>query len=92
MPLAEVVLSMGRCHLRVGGVYLATEGDKCRDGNIPEHVLPPVPPEELASASIGGEPAASLPTSVVRFFRGDNWTTEMMEWAADKINAAAKES
>lgn len=29
--MAEVILSMGRQHLAVNGIVVATEGDKCRD-------------------------------------------------------------
>ena len=28
--IAEVILSMGRHHLKIAGFVLATEGDKCR--------------------------------------------------------------
>lgn len=36
--LAEVVLSMGRWHLRVAGLFLAMEGDPClcRDPHWPD--------------------------------------------------------
>lgn len=87
-PIADVVLSCGRWHLRVAGFYLATEGDKCRDGNLPEHVFDPIPPEELAQASIGGKPAGELPIDVVRFFWGDNWNEKMLRYVADGINRA----
>lgn len=89
MPLAEVILSMGRCHLKVAGIVLATEGDRCRADSIPEDVLPPIPADELAGASVGGKPADTLPVDVVRFFRGDNWTPPMMGWVADRINEAS---
>jgi hypothetical protein len=85
-PFAEVVLSMGRHHLKVGGFILGTEGDKCRDGSLPESVLPPIPPEELEEASIGGKPAKDMPIEIVRFFRGDYWTPAMMEYVAGRIN------
>ena len=85
--VAEVVCCMGRLHLRVAGFYLATEGDKCRDGNLPEEVLPPIPAEELEHATIGDKRAKDLPIGVVRFFRGDLWTGEMLEYVAEKINA-----
>ncbi len=38
--IAEVLLDCGRYYLKVAGIVLAMEGDKCRDGNIPESVLP----------------------------------------------------
>jgi hypothetical protein len=81
-PLAEVVLAMGRQHLRVAGVVVATEGDKCRDVNLPESVLSPIPAEELEHATIGDKRAKDLPVDLVRFFRGDNWMPQMLEWAA----------
>lgn len=31
IEVAEVILSMGRQHLTVRGVVVATEGDQCRD-------------------------------------------------------------
>jgi hypothetical protein len=83
---AEVVLSMGRYHLRVGGFYLATEGDKCRNGNLPEEVLPPIPPEELEKARVGGKPVNDMPINIVRWFRGDNWDERMMRYVAEQIN------
>jgi hypothetical protein len=88
-PIAEVDCSCGRYYLSVAGVAVAMQGDKCR-ANLPEEVCPPIPPEELAEATIGGKPAAEMPLSVVRFFRGDYWTKEMLEYVADKINEAAK--
>jgi hypothetical protein len=88
-PIAEVRCTCGRNVLFVGGFALAMEGDKCRDGSLPEHVLPPIPLEELERASIGGTPATELPRDVVRFFRGDCWTTPMLEYVAEKINAAS---
>ncbi len=91
MSIAEVRLSCGRSVLFVAGIALAREGDKCRTSKIPEHVLPPIPPEELANASIGGKPASELPIDVVRFFRGDNWTDAMLEWVAGEINRKAGE-
>lgn len=85
--LAEVRLSTGRQYLTVAGFILAMEGDPCRDSsNIPEDVLPPIPEAELASATIGGKPAKDLPIDMVRWFRGDNWTPEMLEYVAAKIN------
>ena len=84
--IAEVIYSMGRCHLKVAGFVLATEGDKCRDGSLPEEVLPPIPGEELATATIGGKRAIDMPIGVVRFFRGDCWNQNMIKYVADKIN------
>lgn len=86
-PLANVRLCCGRNCLFVADMVLAMEGDKCRDGDFPEEVLPPIPPEELERATIGDKRAKDLPIDVVRFFRGDNWTPKMLEYAAEKINA-----
>lgn len=87
--LAEVCLSTGRQYLSVAGFVLAMEGDPCRDSNnIPEEALPPIPEAELARATIGGKSAKDLPIELVRFFRGDNWTPEMLEYVAAKINEA----
>ena len=90
-PLAVVLFGCGRLYLSVAGIAVAMEGDKCRDSHMPESVLPPIPEEELAQASIGGKPAKDMPLDVVRFFRGDNWNKAMLEWAADRINAKALE-
>lgn len=87
--IAEVRSSCGRRYLRVAGIAAAMEGDPCRDGNMPESVLPPIPPEELDAATIGGKPAKDMPVDEVRCFRGENWTVEMLQYAADKINAEA---
>lgn len=88
-PLAEARVCCGRHCLFVAGIAVAMEGDKCRDGTIPEDVLPPIPREELEQATIGDKRAIDLPIDVVRFFRGDNWTPRMLQWVADRINAAA---
>jgi hypothetical protein len=32
--IAEVIEVMGKHRLRVGGICLATEGDRCRDGTL----------------------------------------------------------
>ena len=88
-PIAEVRCTCGRNVLFVAGFALAMEGDACRDGSLPESVLPPIPERELASATIGGKPAKELPIEAIRFFRGDGWTGEMLRYVADKINAAA---
>ncbi len=85
-PLAEVRLSCGRWFLQVAGFALAMQGDRCREGKLPEEVYPPVPAEELAHAKIWGRPAAALPPDIVRFFRGTNWTKEMLEYVAAAIN------
>lgn len=84
--IAEVLLSCGRYHLSVCGFAVAMEGDKCREMKLPESVLPPIPSEELAVATMGGAPASDLPLDLVRFFRGDNWTKEMLCHVADEIN------
>lgn len=87
--LAEVRLSTGRQYLTVAGFVLAMEGDPCRDSSgIPESILPPISEAELARATIGGKPAKDLPIDVVHWFRGDNWTPEMLEYVATKINEA----
>jgi hypothetical protein len=87
--VAEVRLSCGRWYLSVCGFAVAMEGDRCRDGSLPEVVMPPIPTEELHNATIGGKPASELPISLVRFFRGNNWTKEMLSYVADKINRRA---
>jgi hypothetical protein len=88
MDIAEVGLSTGRQYLKVAGIVIAVEGDPCRDSDLPEEVLPPIPPAELEHASIGGKPIKDLPMNLVRFFRGDNWTPEMLEYVAQRINEA----
>ncbi len=85
-PLAVVNFSCGRYYLKVAGVVVAMEGDRCRDSNMPESVLEPIPAEELEQATIGGQPAKNMPLDVVRFFRGDNWNKAMLQWTADQIN------
>jgi hypothetical protein len=90
-PLAIVRCCTGRWCLFVAGIVLAVEGDKCRDGNLPESVLPPIPPEELEHAAIGGEPAKDMPVEMVRWFRGDCWNEAMLEYVAGKINEAVAE-
>jgi hypothetical protein len=86
MMFAEIVFSMGRCHLKIGGFYLATEGDKCRDGNLPEELFSPIPQEEIDRATIGGKPAGDISIEIVRWFRGDNWNEHMMRYVAEQIN------
>ncbi|MGD0900958.1 MAG: hypothetical protein ABR915_24255 [Thermoguttaceae bacterium] len=90
--LADVRFCCGRYVLFVAGIAVAMEGDKCRDGNLPERVLAPIPEEELAAASIEGKPAKDLPIGLVRFFRGDCWNRAMLEWVAERINAEADRS
>lgn len=87
--MAAVLLSCGRCYLAVCGFIVAMEGDPCREGELPEAVLPPIPPEELARARIGGRPVSEMPIEVVRFLRGDRWTKEMLGYVADAINRGA---
>ncbi len=89
--IAKVLFSCGRHYLSVAGVALAMEGDKCRDGDLPEEVYEPIPEEELNRATIGGKPIRDMPMDVVRFFRGDCWTKKMLEYVAVRINAAAAE-
>jgi len=84
--IAKVQLSCGRYFLSVCGFVLAMEGAPCRESQIPEKFMPKIPPEEMAWASVGGKPASELPIEVVRFFRGDNWTREMLNYVADEIN------
>jgi hypothetical protein len=90
--IAEVRLSCGRCYLSVAGIAVAMEGDRCRDGTLPESIMPEIPEHELANASIGGKPAAELPTEMVRFFRGDNWTSKMLRYVAARINQQHRNS
>lgn len=90
MALAEVRFSCGRHYLSVAGYAIAMEGDRCREGDLPEEVFDPIPEEELASATIGGKPASEIPIEVVRFFRGDNWNERMLAYVAEKINEAAE--
>lgn len=90
MKIADVKCSCGRQVLFVAGFAVAMEGDMCRDGSLPESVLPAIPDDELATASIGGKPAKDMPIRMVRFFRGDRWTGEMLRHVADRINAAAR--
>jgi hypothetical protein len=90
-PIAEVLFSCGRHYLSVCGLAVAMEGDRCRESDLPDDVLPPIPPEELAAASIGGKPAAEMPLSVVRFFRGERWDEMMLRYVADEINRRVEE-
>ena len=88
MKLAEVKFSTGRFYLNVAGITVAIEGDKCR-GLLPEFVSEPIPEDELENATIGDKKAKDLPLHVVRWFRGDRWRKESLEWAASRINAVA---
>ena len=87
-PLAYVACCCGRDVLYVAGFAVAMEGDKCRDSNIPYELTDPIPEEELATATIGGQPAKNLPIDIVRMFRGERWTPAMLEYVANKINEA----
>jgi len=88
-PIADVRLCMGRQHLFVGGIVVATEGDSCRH-MTPVELSDPIPEEELEHATIGGEPIKSMDPETVRFFRGEQWRPKTLEWAADQINAKAQ--
>src|SRR5688572_12433766 len=90
--IAEVLFSCGRSYLSVAGVAVAMEGDKCRDGDLPDEVYEPIPAHELERGIIGGESIKGMDPKVVRFFRGDNWTPKMLQFVADKINAHAQGS
>lgn len=87
--IAEVGLACGRHYLSVAGITVAMEGDKCRDGELPEEVYEPIPEAELATATIGGKPIWDMDPKVIRFFRGDYWTPRMLQCVADRINRAA---
>lgn len=89
--LAETRVCCWRHFLFVAGVAVAMEGDPCRDGDLPEEVLLPIPADEMERATIDGKPIKDMPTDVVRVCRGDNWTPKMLDYVAAKINAAAKE-
>lgn len=89
-PLAEVRLSCGRLYLKVAGVIVAMQGDKCRDNELPEECYDPIPPHELERATIGDKKASELPIQLVRFFRGDCWNEAMLEYVAKKINDAPR--
>jgi len=86
--IAEVCFSMGRSYLKVGGVIVAVEGDKCRE-ILPVEAADPIPEEELAQATIGGKPAKDMPPHLIQFFRGECWREKSLEWAAKRINAVA---
>lgn len=88
-PLAQVLSSCGRYYLSVAGIVVAMQGDRCREGDMPDEVYDPIPEEELASATIGGKPVRDMEPKVVRFFRGDNWNLLMLRYAADRINETA---
>lgn len=84
--IARVGVSCGLHYLSVAGVVVAMEGDKCRDGDLPDHIYPPIPECEMENGSIGGKPIKNLDLKLIRFFRGDNWTHKMLTYAADRIN------
>lgn len=84
-PLAHVGLACGRLVLFIADIPVAMEGDTCR-AILPEEVTETIAPEELARATIGGKSCKDLPIRLVRFFRGDNWHSKSLEWAADEIN------
>ena len=86
--IADVKCSCGRFYLEVAGIAVAMQGDNCR-ASLPEECLDPIPSEELEAASIGGKPAKDLPIEHVRFFRGERWTKESLEYVAGVINDAA---
>lgn len=87
--LAEAKFSCGRSYLKVAGVIVAMQGDPFR-GELPETVLRSIPKDEMATAKIGDTPAKELPIGLVRHFRGDRWTPEMLEYVAGVINEAAE--
>ena len=89
MTIAKCYCCCGRFVLEVAGIVVAMQGDKCRHDGIPEEFLEPIPQEELDRATIGGKSVKDMPMQLVRFFRGDNWTPEMLRWAADSINKKA---
>jgi len=89
-PLAEVRLSCGRFYLSVAGIAVAMEGDKCREGDLPDEVYPPIPDEELATATIGGEPIADMDPRIIRVFRGERWTESMLRYVAGRINEVSR--
>ena len=84
--IAKVRLTCGRLVLFVADIAIAMEGDKCRHG-LPNGIAEPIPSEELEGASIGGKPCKDLPIELVRFFRGEVWRCESLQWAAERINA-----
>ena len=88
MELAKVYCSCGRYCLEVARVVVAMEGDKCRT-MLPESCLDPIPADELATASIGGQPCSEMPIENVRFFRPEPWTERMLRHVAKEINDKA---
>jgi hypothetical protein len=88
--LAEVRASCGHYYLEVAGISVAMAGDVCREGEIPEELHDPIPEEELAHATIGGQPAKDMPIDIVRMFRSSHWNKAMLEWVANKINSSAR--
>lgn len=88
--LAEVGFSCGRSYLSVAGIAVAMEGDKCRDGDMPEEVYEEIPEFEMAHGTIGGKPVKGMEPALIRFFRGSCWTRKMLEYAAKVINEKAE--
>ena len=89
-PIAEARFGCGRSYLSVADVVLAMEGDKCRDGDMPNEVYDPIPAHEYETATIGGESINGMDECLIRVFRGSTWTPKMLKFVADKINAATK--
>lgn len=90
--IAEVRCTCGRYVLFVAGIAVAMQGDKCRDGELPEEVLDPIPQHVYDHGSIGGEPITKdMNAKLVRFFVGNYWNETMLRYAADKINAAMRQ-
>lgn len=83
----DVVSTCGRYILMVNGLALAMEGDPCRCF-LPEEILDPIPEDEMKSTSIGGVAISEMPIDVVRMFRPSRWTKKMLDYVAEKINAA----
>lgn len=87
--LAEVRLSTGRFYLSVAGYVVAVEGDKCREGELPDALYDPIPDEELETATIGGQKVKGMDPAIVRVFRGSRWNRGMLEYVAAEINRKA---
>ena len=74
--LTEVVLTTGRFALRVGSVYVACEGDPCRDPNLAENIwdrrMLENAAEKINSAALvaasSGEPPQDLREQIERGF------------------------
>lgn len=85
--IAEVGFSCGRSYLKVAGVIVAVEGDRCRDcGNIPEEFKDPIP-DHVYEGTIGGKPITrDMDPDLIRFFVGENWSEKMLCYLANRIN------